>query len=83
MTNTTLSTQEFIQNASEAKMAAEYGPVFIVDQGQPTHVLMTFEAYQRLTEKRRNIADALAMPNIVDVDFDPRQVIIEVRQAEF
>lgn len=83
MNHTILSSEDFICKVNEAKLAANDGPVFITDQGQSTHVLMTFEAYQRLTMQRRNIGDALAMPGVVDGDFDPPQVTIEIRQAEF
>ena len=36
---------------------------------------MTFEDYQRLTKQRRNIADALAMPGIADIEFEPPHMI--------
>ena len=64
---TTLSSREFNQGTSEAKKAANNGPVFITDRGRPAHVLLRFEDYQRLTKQRRNIADALAMSVIDDV----------------
>lgn len=86
MAITTLSSREFNQGASEAKRAANNGPVFITDRGRPAHVLMTFEAYQRLTKQRRNIADALAMPgiaDIADIEFDAPRVTIEPRPADF
>ena len=38
MTITTLSSREFNQGASEAKRAANNGPVFITDRGKPAHV---------------------------------------------
>lgn len=82
MTITTLSSREFNQRASEAKRAANNGPVFITDRGRPAHVLMRFEDYQRLTRQRRNIADALAMPGIADIEFDPPRVTIEPRPAD-
>jgi prevent-host-death family protein len=82
MTITTLSSREFNQGASEAKRAANKGPVFITDRGRPAHVLMTFEEYQRLTKQRRNIADALAMQNVVDIEFEPSRVIIETRLTD-
>jgi hypothetical protein len=44
---------------------------------------MSFEDYQRLTKQRRNIADALAMPGIADIEFDPPKVNIDVRPADF
>ena len=83
MTITTLTSREFNQAASEAKRAANNGPVFITDRGRPAHVLMSFEDYQRLTKQRRNIADALAMPDIADIAFDPPRVTIETRPADF
>ena len=83
MTITTLTSREFDQGASEAKRAANKGPVFITDRGRPAHVLMSFEDYQRLTKQRRNIADALAMPGIADIEFDPPRVTIKPRPVDF
>jgi len=83
MVITTLSSREFNQGASEAKRAANNGPVFITDRGRPAHVLMSFEDYQRLTRQRRNIADALAMPSIADIDFVPPRVTINHRSVDF
>jgi prevent-host-death family protein len=80
---TTLSSREFNQGTSEAKQAANNGPVFITDRGRPAHVLMTFEEYQRLTRQRRNIADALAMPGTADIEFEPPRMTIETRPADF
>jgi prevent-host-death family protein len=83
MTITTISSREFNQAGSEAKRAANKGPVFITDRGRPAHVLMSFEEYQRLTKQRRNIADSLAMPEVADIDFEPPKVNIDVRPADF
>ncbi len=83
MTITTLSSREFNQAASEAKRAANKGPVFITDRGRPAHVLLSFEEYQRLTRQRRNIADALAMPATQDIAFEPPRADIKVRPADF
>jgi prevent-host-death family protein len=80
---TTLSSREFNQGASEAKRAANNGPVFITDRGKPAHVLLSFDDYQRLTRQRRNIADALAMPGIADIEFEPPRVIIKPRPVDF
>ena len=83
MTITTFSSRECNQRASEAKRAAHNGPVFNTDRGRPAHVLMTFDDYQRLTQQRRNIADALAMPGLADIEFEPPRVTIESRPADF
>ncbi|WP_348694517.1 type II toxin-antitoxin system Phd/YefM family antitoxin [Duganella fentianensis] len=82
MAITTISSREFNQQASEAKRAANNGPVFITDRGRPAHVLMSFEEYQRLTKQRRNIADALAMPDSADIEFDPPPMRIEIQPAD-
>lgn len=83
ITVTTITSGEFNQGASEAIRIANNGPVFITNQGQPVHVLMTYQHYQRLTEQRRNIADSLALPGIADIEFEPPPVTIETPPADF
>jgi len=83
MTITTLSSRELNQDVTRAKRAAKNGPVFITDRGKPAHVLLSIEEYHRLTKQRRSIADALAMPEIAEIDFDPQRVSIESRPAAF
>lgn len=70
MTITTVSSREFNQDASGAKRAASKGPVVITDRGRPAHVLLTIEAYQKLTQKTASIADLLAMPGVADIAFE-------------
>ncbi len=79
----TITSRAFNQDAAGAKRTANQGPVFITDRGRPAHVLMSFEEYQRLTKQRRNIADALAMPELADVAFEPPKVNIDIRPADF
>ncbi|MBL8445678.1 MAG: type II toxin-antitoxin system prevent-host-death family antitoxin [Zoogloeaceae bacterium] len=67
---------------TRAKKAAKSGPVFITDRGKPAHVLLSIEEYQRLTKQGRNIADALAMPDIADIEFEAQRVKIESRLAD-
>jgi len=68
---TTLSSREFDQSTSRAKRAAKKGPVFITDRGQLSHVLLTAEEYQRLSQRERNVADLLAMPEAAEIHFEP------------
>lgn len=82
MTITTLSSREFNQHASEAKKAANKGPVFITDRGRPAHVLLSIEDYQRITGGKRNIADLLAMPGIEDLELDIPQLRDLARPAD-
>jgi len=83
MTITALSSREFNQGTSEAKRAANKGPVFITDRGRPAHVLMSFDDYQKLVKQRRNIADALAMPEVATIEFAPPRMRIEIKPADF
>jgi prevent-host-death family protein len=70
MAITKLSSRKFNQDTSKAKRAAKRGPVFITNRGQPSHVLLTVEEYQRITGGEKSIADLLAMPAAADVDFE-------------
>lgn len=70
MTITTVSSRAFNQDASGAKRAASKGPVIITDRGRPAHVLLTIEAYQKLTQKTASISDLLAMPGVADIPFE-------------
>jgi prevent-host-death family protein len=83
VTITTLSSREFNQDTGRAKKAAAVGPVFITDRGKPAHVLLSIEEYRRITGGHRKIAEALAMPGIADIEFDPPRVTIGTRPAEF
>ncbi|MCH9770497.1 MAG: type II toxin-antitoxin system Phd/YefM family antitoxin [Gammaproteobacteria bacterium] len=71
MNITTISSRKFNQNVSEAKRAALEGPVFITDRGQPAHVLLSMQAYQKIIEDKQSIVELLAMPDAADIDFDP------------
>ncbi|CAI8694786.1 type II toxin-antitoxin system Phd/YefM family antitoxin [Burkholderia cepacia] len=83
MTITTLSSREFNQDVTKAKKATKDGPVFISNRGRPTHVLLSFEDYQRLTQQIRNIADALALPDVEDIEFDPPRADVRIKQVDF
>ena len=67
---TTLSSREFQQNASHAQKAAQKGPVFITSRGKPVHVLLSIDEYRRITGKRQNIADLLALPGSEDMELE-------------
>jgi PHD/YefM family antitoxin component YafN of YafNO toxin-antitoxin module len=61
----TFSSRDFTRDVSAAKRAAAQGPVIITDRGRPAFTLLTFEAYKKMSGKRKatKIADLLAMPN--------------------
>ena len=70
MTITTLSSRQFNQDSSKAKKAAKSGPVIITDRGRPSHVLLTYSEYKKITRGQSKIADLLAMPGIEGIEFE-------------
>jgi prevent-host-death family protein len=70
MTITTVTSREFNQDVSKIKKAALNGPVFITDRGQPAHVLLSIEDYQKLAKTKENIIEMLAMPEVADIDLE-------------
>ena len=82
MPPTTLSSREFNQDTSRAKKAAASGPVFITDRGTPAHVLLTIEDYRRITGQHKTIVEALSMPGLSDIEFDPAPVHNLARPAD-
>jgi len=67
----TVSSRKFNQDISKIKQSANNGPIFVTNRGHATHVLMTIEEYYKITGKNENIVDLLAMPNDIEIDFDP------------
>ena len=59
-----IASREFNQDVSQAKRAARLEPVFVTDRGKPTHVLLSIEAWRRLSGQRESIVDLLAMPGL-------------------
>jgi prevent-host-death family protein len=65
---TQMTSREFNQHASRAKRAAERGPVYITDRGRPAHVLLTYEAYERLLGSK-DLVELLGEPEgVQDVE---------------
>lgn len=71
MPTTKLTSRQFNQDTGGAKKAAEKGPVYITDRGRPSHVLLTFADFQRLSASRPGIIDRLGEPaGIEDTVFE-------------
>jgi PHD/YefM family antitoxin component YafN of YafNO toxin-antitoxin module len=72
-----MSSRQFNQDTGAAKKAANREPVVITTRGQPSHVLMTMDEYERLKGNRnegrefRSLADALGDKSLeADFEFD-------------
>lgn len=82
MSVTSLSSRELNHDVSRAKKAALKGPVIITDRGKPSHVLMTYSDFERLSAKRRNLVDALSMPGLSAIELDPPRSEIMPREVD-
>jgi hypothetical protein len=64
-----VTSREFNHDVSAAKRATTTGPVIITDHGRPSHVLLSFADYQRLTDSGGSLSDAFVLDE--DIDFEP------------
>lgn len=78
----TLTTRELNHDVSSAKKAAQDGPVIITNRGKPSHVLMTYDDFKRLSGKRRSLIEALSMPGLSEIDFSPERTEIVSRAVD-
>ncbi|WP_299969332.1 type II toxin-antitoxin system Phd/YefM family antitoxin [uncultured Roseobacter sp.] len=77
-----LTSREFNQNVSKAKRDALSGPVFVTDRGQPSHVLLSYDEYRRLTSEPTNIVEALSMKGLSSVDFETEKVSPSIKPVD-
>ena len=70
-TPTTISSDAFSRDIERAKRDALAGPVVITNQGHPTFVLLSHEAYQRLAGGSPGNRQLLDQPGTEDIDLDP------------
>lgn len=68
---TIMTSREFNQDTGGAKKAAENGPVYITDRGNPAHVLLTFDDYTNLAYSGKSLVELLsATPGVGEIDFE-------------
>ena len=65
-----VTSREFNQDVSSAKRMARMEPVFVTDRGRPTHVLVSIDAYRRLSGQVETIVDLLSEPDAAEADPD-------------
>ncbi|MGQ3048056.1 MAG: type II toxin-antitoxin system Phd/YefM family antitoxin [Niveispirillum sp.] len=84
MAVTTISSRELNQDLGKAKRAATLNPVIITDRGKPAFVLLSYTEYQRLSGATpgRNLVEALSMPDLSEIGFDPPKADIRSRPAD-
>ncbi|EAR0848849.1 type II toxin-antitoxin system Phd/YefM family antitoxin [Salmonella enterica] len=77
MLTTFFTSREFNQEIGKAKKAACQGVVFITDRGKATHVLLSIDEYEQISGLNdENIADALSVPGLSEIEFDTSRLSI-------
>ena len=80
----TLTSREFNQDTARAKRATLHGPVIITDRGVPSHVLVSYPEYQRLSGANPDFIAALGSPDGVEnVEYEFPQIPDYGRAAQF
>lgn len=72
--------RSFNQDTAAAKRAAEDGPVYVTDRGRPSHVLLTFDEYTRLTASS-GVPGRDDLLSVVGSDVDAAAVDLDVDRA--
>lgn len=68
-----MTSREFNQRTNVAQKEAEKAPVFITNRGKLAHVLLSYEQYQKLTDKPKTALaalQALSCPDVADIELD-------------
>ena len=79
---TSMSSVEFNQDTGKARQLAKKEPVFIIDRGETSHVLLSIEECRNLVRQGKSISDLLAMDDHVVVP-PPKMDQSEFRPVEF
>lgn len=79
---THFTSREFNHSLSKAKRDALTGPVFVTDRGKPSHVLLSYDEYERITSDSVNIVQALSMAGLSDIEFTPEKSAIETKKVD-
>lgn len=63
-----MSSREFNQHTGDAKKASLNGPVIVTDRGKPTHVLVSWEEWNRRQGQEQKATDFLAAPDSLEIE---------------
>jgi len=68
-----VTSREFSQNPEAAIRATLDGPVFITEQGEISHVLLSCEDYKTLCQGK-DLVERLACPESTGFEFEPKKL---------
>lgn len=61
---TVMSSQEFVQDVTRAERDTIHGPVYILNEGRPKHVLVSIKEYDELKGRRTGLFDVFVFLSI-------------------
>ena len=56
--------------------------MFITDRGKPAHVLLSIDDCRRISGQQRSLVEALSLPGLADIEFDPPRTRIRFRETD-
>ena len=77
-----VTSSEFSQNPETAIRAALDGPVFITEQGEISHVLLSWEDYNTLCQEK-DLVERLACPESAGFEFELPKLSKLIQTEEF
>lgn len=76
-----ISSREFNQDIGHAKRQSAQDPVVITERGKPTHVLLSYEEYQKMLSVQPKITELL---NCLDEsDFQVEKLNLSLKSVDF
>ena len=79
----TVTSRVFNHDPSAVKRAAKMSPVQITDRGRVSHVLLSIEKYEEITNAAQNISELLGMYEVSDIDLDIKPLTPNFAPVEF
>jgi hypothetical protein len=81
----TMTAREFNQDTGRAKTAAKTEPVVITDRGKPSHVLLSYEDYERLSQQtgRKTVAEAFFYPGAGEIEIEFPRLTDRPKEIDF
>lgn len=67
---TRMTSRDFNSDTAGAKRAAVNGPVFITDRGKPSHVLLSYPAYTKLTLEKGTLLEVFSGHDAADANLE-------------
>lgn len=76
-----ISSREFNQDIGHAKRKSAQDPVVITERGKPTHVLLSYNEYQKMLSVQPKVAELLSYPD--EIDFEVEKLNLSLKPADF